>query len=93
MDPVGSTRHSGSHQSAVDGRDRIQPPEFEPLLDSAEAAQLLQIHWKTLQKHAREGRIPAHSVCGLWRFRASELNRWLMATSRCNVCSLERKTI
>jgi excisionase family DNA binding protein len=50
---------------------------FEPLLDSAEAAKLLQIHPKTLQKLARASVVPAHLICGLWRFRASELNHWL----------------
>lgn len=50
---------------------------FEPLLDSPAAAKLLGIHPKTLQKLARVGRVPAHSICGLWRFRASELDRWL----------------
>jgi excisionase family DNA binding protein len=50
---------------------------FEPLLDSTAAAKLLGIHPKTLQKLARIGRVPAHSICGLWRFRASELDDWL----------------
>jgi excisionase family DNA binding protein len=50
---------------------------FEPLLDSTAAARLLGIHPKTLQKQARSGRVPAHCVCGLWRFRASELDAWL----------------
>jgi excisionase family DNA binding protein len=53
------------------------PEQFEPLLDSVAAAKLLQIHPKTLQKMARVGRIPAHCVVGLWRFRASELDAWL----------------
>jgi excisionase family DNA binding protein len=56
---------------------------FEPLLDSTAAASLLGIHPKTLQKQARSGRVPAHCVCGLWRFRASELDAWLKTA----VCS------
>jgi excisionase family DNA binding protein len=62
---------------------------FEPLLDSAAAAKLLQIHPKTLQKMARIGRVPAHSVCGLWRFRASELDDWLKTAvcSKSHSCS------
>jgi len=52
--------------------------EFEPLLDSIEAARLLgNIHVKTLQRYARQGRIPGYQVAGHWYFRASELDRWL----------------
>ena len=55
--------------------------EFEPLLDSEEAAALLKIHPKTLQKLARQGRVAAIQVGKLWRFRASALNRWLEKTA------------
>jgi len=51
--------------------------EFEPLLDSEEAAALLKIHPKTLQKLARSGEVEAIQIGKLWRFRASALNRWL----------------
>lgn len=54
-------------------------PTFEPLLDSDEAAALLRIHPKTLQRMAREGKIAAVHIGKLWRFRASDLNRWLAA--------------
>jgi excisionase family DNA binding protein len=55
------------------------PPQrqFEPLLDSYRAAALLGIHAKTLQKMARAGRVPAHRIGDLWRFRASELDMWM----------------
>jgi len=55
----------------------IQGKVFEPLLDSEEAAALLKIHPKTLQKMAREGEITGIQVGRLWRFRASALNQWL----------------
>jgi excisionase family DNA binding protein len=51
--------------------------QFEPLLDSASAAALLQIHPKTLQKLARAGAVVGIRVGKLWRFRASSLNEWL----------------
>ncbi len=51
--------------------------EFEPLLDSDEAAALLKIHPKTLQKLARQGEVTAIQIGKLWRFRASALNEWL----------------
>lgn len=50
---------------------------FERLLDSDEAAALLKIHPKTLQKMARNGDITAVQIGRLWRFRASVLNDWL----------------
>lgn len=56
---------------------------FESLLTAVEAARLLQIHPKTLQRMARQGRIPAKRIGDLWRFRASELDAWL----RNDVCS------
>jgi len=50
---------------------------FEPLLDSEEAALLLRIHPKTLQKMARDGEIVGIHIGKLWRFRASDLNKWV----------------
>jgi len=55
----------------------FQDAAFEPLLDSSEAAALLKIHPKTLQKLARNGEIAAIQIGKLWRFRASALNEWL----------------
>jgi excisionase family DNA binding protein len=51
--------------------------EFEPLLDSIEAASLLRMHPKTLKKKARLGEIPGRHVGKYWRFRVSDLNDWL----------------
>ena len=56
---------------------------FEPVLNTEEAAALLQIHPKTLQRMARQGRVPAFRIGDLWRFRASALDEWL----RSGVCS------
>jgi excisionase family DNA binding protein len=55
---------------------RNSQTEFEPLLDTNEAAQLLKIHPKTLQRMARRGEIPSIQIGKLWRFRGSELNTW-----------------
>lgn len=54
---------------------------FEPLLDSDEAAALLKIHPKTLQRMARRGEVPAIQIGKLWRFRASELDAWMGNTA------------
>jgi excisionase family DNA binding protein len=45
-------------------------------LDSAEAAQLLRIHPKTLQRMARKGQVPAIQIGKLWRFSSSALLLW-----------------
>lgn len=57
--------------------DSLEASEFEPLLDTEEAARLLRIHPKTLRRNARLGEIPATRIGRLWRFRVSVLNEWL----------------
>lgn len=52
-------------------------PIFEPLIDSAQAASLLQLHPVTLLRWARSGRVPHHRLGRKVVFRASELNSWL----------------
>ena len=54
---------------------------FEPLLSSDEAAALLKIHPKTLQRMARRGEITGIQIGKLWRFRASVLNEWIKSRS------------
>ena len=56
---------------------QVRELTFEQLLDSDEAAALLKIHPKTLQKMARNGEITGVQVGRLWRFRASVINEWL----------------
>lgn len=50
---------------------------FEQMLTSEEAAALLQIHPKTLQKMARLGQVPGFRLGDLWRYRASALDAWV----------------
>lgn len=71
-----------SSQSTVSSREPKQvqfkrDAGFEPLLDASEAASLLRIHPKTLQKLARIGYLPAYRVGKFWRYRASDLEMWL----------------
>jgi excisionase family DNA binding protein len=77
--------YQSATDSANDGRSHLSeaPSNFEPVLNTQEAAALLQIHPKTLQRMARQGRVPAFRIGDLWRFRASELDEWL----RSGVCS------
>jgi len=61
---VSKPAHSVQHNESI----------FEQLIDSDEAAALLKIHPKTLQKMARIGTLAWWKP---WRFRASVLNDWL----------------
>jgi excisionase family DNA binding protein len=55
----------------------MQGVTFEPLLNDEQAAALLSIHPKTLQRLARSRQIPAHRVGRYWRYRVSEIDTWL----------------
>jgi excisionase family DNA binding protein len=80
LNELGAAEPPGARAAVAATR---SPPAFEPLLDSEEAAQLVGIHPKTLQKLARADVVPAHRIGKLWKFRASELDEWL----RSGVCS------
>ncbi len=67
---------------------------IEPLLDCAEAAAVLGgVHPKTVERWARERRIPAYRFFKKWRFRASELELWMRShvQSPCHPCRLDRE--
>jgi excisionase family DNA binding protein len=67
-------------QFAVIGRSaapQYSSSVFEPLLDLHEAAEVLGMHWKTLEGKARQHEVPAFKVGKRWRFRLSSLNNWL----------------
>jgi excisionase family DNA binding protein len=51
--------------------------KFEPLLTAGEAAKHLRVHVKTLQRLAREHRIPCVRLGKYWRFRLSALDAWV----------------
>ena len=73
------TNGNGKHLHVQERKKPVssQDAAFEPLLDSEEAAALLKIHPKTLQKMARNGEISGIHIGKLWRFRVSALNEWL----------------
>ena len=75
MNTNGNGHNEHFHERKAPGA--VQDAAFEPLLDSSEAAALLKIHPKTLQKLARNGEIAAIQIGKLWRFRVSALNAWL----------------
>jgi excisionase family DNA binding protein len=49
------------------------PRSYESLLDSDQAAAIIKVHPKTLQRYARNGIVTGVRVGKLWRFRASDL--------------------
>lgn len=69
--------------------------EFEPLLKSREAAALIRVHPKTLERWARQRKIAAHFYAGRWFFRKSELDTFVRAASQLNgqsaACGQEQK--
>jgi excisionase family DNA binding protein len=49
------------------------------LLTLTEAAQLLHVSTKTLQRMIRSGDLPALKVGGQWRLRESQLVNWIQS--------------
>lgn len=57
-------------------------PQPEPLLNDSEAAKFLGgLHPKTVQRMARRGEIPHYRIGKYYRYRATELNHWLVLHS------------
>lgn len=56
-------------------------PGLEPYIEAGRAAAYLSMSRKTLLKKARAGRLPGHPIGDgrkkMWRFRISELDRWM----------------
>lgn len=61
----------------------------EPLIDVNEAAELLEVHPKTVKRLAARGIIPGMRIGKLWKFRASLLDAWLNSQLHlsCHPCS------
>jgi hypothetical protein len=56
-------------------------PQQEPFVDADRAASFLSMPRKTLLAKSRSGQLPGHPIGKgprkTWRFRLSELSRWL----------------
>lgn len=52
-------------------------PTFEPLLDDEQVGTLLGLHPKTVQRFARDGKLPAIRIGKFWRYKASMLSSWI----------------
>ncbi len=70
-----STNESTSNFDRKPVRSAVTAPT--PLLDSDEAAAIMKVHPKTLQKLARKGVLRGVHVGKLWRFRAADIEEWI----------------
>lgn len=52
---------------------------MEPLLTSTEAAKILRVNPKALERWAKGGEVPAIKIGKFWRYRASVLEPWVDA--------------
>lgn len=61
------------------------------LLTNEEAAGILKIHPKVLQRMARRGDVPALKIGKFWRFRVSALDEWINSRlqSPCQPCHMD----
>ena len=50
---------------------------MDPLMTSKEAALILRIHPKVLERMAKAGEVPALKVGKFWRYRTSDLAKWV----------------
>ena len=71
----------------------VPQERFEALLTAEGAAELLQVHTKTVQAMARTGKIPCVRMGKYWRFRASSLDAWVREAlqSEASVTARERQ--
>ena len=61
------------------------------LLTLPEAAELLQVSTRTLQRMIRRKDLPAFKVGGQWRVRESQLARWIEGREDSSVASDKEK--
>lgn len=74
----GAIMSDGKKPPARVGMPNGQPQiNREPLLDSYQAAAILKVHPRTLQRLVHRGEIAAVHVGKLWRFKPSALTAWI----------------
>ena len=76
-------RHSASHGSRFrreaesTSRPDASSRSVEALLTSREAAEILKIHPKVLERMAKRGEVPALKVGKFWRYSVTALDAWI----------------
>jgi excisionase family DNA binding protein len=61
--------------------------QFEKMVNCRVAAPLVGVHYKTLERMAREGEVPAVKLGQCWLFKISLLSQWLDTKLQSNVTS------
>jgi len=51
--------------------------QMEEILTLEDVADYLKVTPRTIYRLAREGKLPAFKLGGVWRFRRSELQSWI----------------
>jgi len=51
-------------------------------LTPSEISKILRIHPFTVTRLAREGKIPAFKVGGIWRFRKDQFEEWVVSQTK-----------
>lgn len=64
--------------------DREHQIMFEPPVDSRTAAAAIGIHYKTLERLARKGLVPATKLGRSWQYRLSILSDWFSGKLKSN---------
>ena len=59
----------------------------EPLMTASEIAQHLRLHIETIYRLIQKEGLPAVKAGGQWRFRVSEVDRWLRVRAEANIKS------
>ena len=54
---------------------------FETLTTN-EVAKVLKLHPLTVTRLAREGKVPAFKVGGVWRFRKDQFEQWIQGQTK-----------
>ncbi len=56
-----------------------------------EVAKILKLHPFTVTRLAREGKLPAFKVGGVWRFRKDQFEEWIAAMTNKNRRAMSTK--
>ena len=65
----------------------MRPSNPEPWISLADVSRHLGVKRDTIYKWLERGRIPAHKVGRLWKFRLSEIDRWVLTgKAKARIC-------
>ncbi len=64
---------------------------MEPILTSQQVGEILGMNYKVIERMARRGVLPAFKVGKFWRYRESDIERWISSQlqSACQPCRQE----